>query len=174
MPSVSASRPGEVLLPLDETGLARIADRLMLDAVQSLAIGFLHAYANLDHERRARDILQRLCPALSISLSSEICPEIRECERLSTVAANAYIQPLVVDYLDRLARDLCRIGLSCSVLVMTSGGGLMPLELAKAVPIRLVESGPAGGAVLAASTAAGSDRHGHPPVAAVPYRPCGN
>jgi N-methylhydantoinase A len=145
---------GEELLPLDETGLSRIADRLVLDEVQSLAIGFLHAYANPDHERRARDILQRLCPAVSISLSSDICPEIREYERISTVAANAYIQPMVVDYLDHLEGDLGRIGVSCPVLVMTSGGGLMPIELAKAVPIRLVESGPAGGAILAASIAA--------------------
>jgi N-methylhydantoinase A len=149
-----AAASGEVLLPLDESAVVEIAGHLTRHRIESLAIGFLHAYANPEHERRARDLIRRHCPALSISLSSDVCPEIREYERISTVAANAYVQPLVVDYLDRLTASLREIGLSCPILVMTSGGGLMPLPLAKAVPIRLVESGPAGGAILSASIAA--------------------
>src|SRR5262249_25436131 len=93
------------------------------------------------------------CQDLSISLSSDVCPEIREYERISTVVANAYIQPLVADYLDRLAIELTRIGLTCPVMLMASGGGLLPLDLAKRVPVRLVESGPAGGAILSAGVA---------------------
>src|SRR5262249_59701283 len=111
-------------------------------------IGFLHAYADPRHERLAGEIIQARWQSLSISLSSDICPEIREYERISTTVANAYIKPLVANYLDRLAVELGRIGLRCSVMFMASGGGLMPLDLAKRVPVRLVESGPAGGAGL--------------------------
>ena len=147
------SARGEVLIPLDEAGLTEIARELRANQVESLAIGFLHAYADARHEWRARDIIQAQCQSLSISLSSDVCPEIREYERISTVIANAYIQPLVSTYLDRLAGELSALGLRCPMLLMASGGGLMPLELAKRIPIRLVESGPAGGAVLSSGLA---------------------
>lgn len=147
------SASGDVLLPLDERRLPGIVERLSHDSIDSLAIGFLHAYVNPAHEQRARDIIRQLDPELSISLSSEVCPEIREYERISTVCANAYIQPLITRYLDRLATSLVDLGLRCPAFLMTSGGGVMPLQLAKHVPIRLVESGPAGGAILAASIA---------------------
>jgi N-methylhydantoinase A len=148
------SAGGDVLRPLDEECFATIVPNLQRERIESIAVGFLHAYANPTHERKVRDILQALAPDLSISLSSDVCPEIREYERISTTCANAYIQPLVAAYLDRLSQRLFDLGLRCPALLMTSGGGVMPLELAKKVPIRLVESGPAGGAVLSSSIAA--------------------
>jgi len=151
------SAAGDVLQPLDEECFATIVPNLQRERIESIAVGFLHAYANPTHERKVRDILQALAPDLSISLSSDVCPEIREYERISTTCANAYIQPLVAAYLDRLSQRLFDLGLRCPALLMTSGGGVMPLELAKKVPIRLVESGPAGGAVLSSSIAAELD-----------------
>lgn len=148
------SARGDVLLPLDERQLEPVIEALRANEIQSLAIGFLHAYADPRHERQARDVILTRCQDLSISLSSDVCPEIREYERISTTVASAYIQPLVATYLDRLATELARIGLTCPVMLMASGGGLMPLDLAKRVPVRLVESGPAGGAVLSAGLAA--------------------
>src|SRR5215831_11090844 len=147
------SARGEVLVPLCERELDPVIDTLRAQQIESLAIGFLHAYADPRHERFARDIIASRCRGLSISLSSDVCPEIREYERISTVVANAYIQPLVADYLDRLAIELTRIGLTCPVMLMASGGSLLPLDLAKRVPVRLIESGPAGGAILSAGVA---------------------
>jgi N-methylhydantoinase A len=148
------SARGDVLIPLDERDLHPVIESLRANEIESLAIGFLHAYADPRHERLARDVILSRCQNLSISLSSDVCPEIREYERISTAVANAYVQPLVATYLDRLAAELAGIGLTCPLMLMTSGGGLMPLELAKRVPVRLVESGPAGGAVLSAGLAA--------------------
>jgi len=147
------SAQGEVLLPLDERDLERVAGELRRLEVESLAIGFLHSYANAGHEERARDVLRRKLPGLSISLSSEVCPEIREYERMSTVCANAYVQPLVEAYLDRLRSSLDGRGLTAPAFLMGSAGGIIPLDIAKRVPIRLIESGPAGGAILSASIA---------------------
>lgn len=147
------SARGDVLIPLDADAVSSLVSRLKELEIESLAIGFLHAYVNHDHERRARDIIQAKLQRLSISLSSDVCPEIREYERLSTVAANAYVQPLVASYLERLSHSLTDVGLRCPLLLMASGGGLMPLDLAIKVPIRLVESGPAGGAVLSSALA---------------------
>ncbi|MGH8702007.1 MAG: hydantoinase/oxoprolinase family protein [Burkholderiales bacterium] len=144
---------GTVLAPLDEAALAILAPPLKANRIKSLAIGFLHAYANPAHERRASEILGRLVPDVAISLSSDICPEIREYERISTICANAYIAPLVAGYLDRLEQSMARLGIHCPAFLMTSGGGVVPIHLAKRVPIRLVESGPAGGAVLSSSIA---------------------
>ena len=148
------SASGEILQPLDEQCLAMLVPSLRKERIESIAVGFLHAYVNPAHERRVREILHALAPDLSISLSSDVCPEIREYERISTTCANAYIQPLVADYLDRLSQRLLDLGIRCAAFLMTSGGGVMPLQLAKQVPIRLVESGPAGGAVLSSSIAA--------------------
>ncbi|MBJ3778874.1 hydantoinase/oxoprolinase family protein [Acuticoccus mangrovi] len=144
---------GEVLIPLDEAAVAEAAARIGEAAGESVAIGFLHSYANPAHEQQAAEIVRRVLPDISISLSSEVCPEIREYERLSTVAANAYVQQLVVSYLTRLSARLEAAGIGCPAFLMTSGRGVMPFDLAMQVPIRLVESGPAGGAVLSASIA---------------------
>ena len=144
---------GRPLIPLDEARLTLVAAALREHRVESLAIGFLHSYTNPDHERAARDRIEALLPGLAISLSSDVCPEIREYERFSTTCTNAYIAPIVAAYLDRLEENLRRLDIRCPAFLMTSGGGVVPLHLAKRVPIRLVESGPAGGAVLSSSIA---------------------
>jgi N-methylhydantoinase A len=144
---------GRVLLPLDEASVSAVVPALEREGVGSLAIGLLHSYANADHERRVADILGRMCPQLSISLSSEVAPEIREYERQTTTVANAYVRPLMERYLRALEAAFRGRGLDCPFLLVTSGGGLCTVETAARFPIRLVESGPAGGAVLAASIA---------------------
>ena len=145
---------GRVLRPLDEAAVEAVAGDLARLEVESVGIGFLHSYANPVHERRAREILAGVLPDVSITLSSEACPEVREYERFCTTAANAYVQPLMASYLARLRDRLEARGLTCPVLLMTSGGGLASLDAAIRFPIRLVESGPAGGAILATRIAA--------------------
>ncbi len=150
---------GATLEPLDEAGVVRAA-RAMLEAdVRSVAIGFLHAYAHSAHERRARELVERVFGeagddiARTVCISSEVCPEMREYERLSTTVANAYVRPLMAGYLERLRALLDEAGVRCPLLLMMSGGGLTTLDHATRFPIRLVESGPAGGAILAAHLA---------------------
>ena len=140
---------GGVLKPLDEASVEAAAAVLEENGIESVAIGYMHAYANPDHERRTRDILAARLADVSFSLSSEVCPEIREYERFTTTVANAYVRPLIASYLARLRDKLAKMGVACPVLLMTSGGGLTTLENAMQFPIRLVESGPAGGAILA-------------------------
>ena len=145
---------GAVLRPLDEDAVRALLPVLDAEGVESVAIGLLHAYANDDHERRIRDIITAARPDLHITLSSEVCPEVREYERLTTASANAYVQPLMASYLTRLKSELDARGFACPVFMMTSGGGLTTLDTAVRFPIRLVESGPAGGAILATEVAA--------------------
>jgi len=145
---------GRILLPLDEQAVQQLIPELERLEVESVAVGFLHSYANPQHEHRVRELLAERLPTLSITLSSEVCPEVREYERLTTASANAYVQPMMARYLSRLGEELQRMGLHCPLLLMTSGGGLTTLETALRFPIRLVESGPAGGAILASRLAA--------------------
>jgi len=146
---------GEVLVPLDESAVDAIADVLLAESVKAVAIGLLHAYAHDAHERRVRDLLARRLPKdMTICLSSEVAPEIREYERFSTTVANAYVRPLMAGYLHRLRGQLKDMGLRAPLFLMMSGGGLTTLETAVRFPIRLVESGPAGGAILASQIAA--------------------
>ena len=146
-------RDGRVLIPLDEASLSAALPVLNEHGVESVAIGYLHAFVNPAHEQRTAEWLQTARPDLSISLASEVCPEIREFERLSTACANAYVRPLMARYLESLAGELMAQGFNCPFLLMTSGGGLTTLETAVRFPIRLVESGPAGGAILARQVA---------------------
>ena len=148
---------GRVVVELDEAALETVARALRDAGIEALAIAFLHSYENPAHERRAGEILAALCPDLSITLSSDVCPEAREYERTSTAIANAFVQPLVAGYLGRLRDALAAAGCRGEVLLMTSGGHLSSLEAARRFPIRLVESGPAGGALLAAALAAERD-----------------
>ncbi|MBI1942108.1 MAG: hydantoinase/oxoprolinase family protein [Betaproteobacteria bacterium] len=141
---------GEVRTPLLESSLKEVLENIRKAKVQSVAVGFLHSYANDVHERRAAELLAAGLPGVAITLSSAVCPEIREYERFSTACANAYVQPLMSNYLERLAAELARRGLRCPVYLMTSGGGLTTLETARRFPVRLIESGPAGGAILSA------------------------
>lgn len=152
------SARGEVLRALDETAFDCIADALEREGVESLAIGFMHAWRHGEHESRARDlIVPRLPRTVTVCLSSEVCPEIREYERFSTTVANAYVRPLMSRYLLRLRDMLAADGFGCPLFLMMSGGGLTTLEQAARFPIRLLESGPAGGAIFAASVAAELD-----------------
>jgi N-methylhydantoinase A len=144
---------GNVLVPLDEATVKALAPRLKAAGVEAIAIGYMHAYLDGTHERRTRDILAEMLPGVSISLSSEVSPEIREYERWSTAVANAYVQPVMDRYLGRLDAALRQRGVVCPLFMITSGGGLAALETARKFPIRLVESGPAGGAILAAALA---------------------
>jgi len=144
---------GNVLTSLDEGALESLLAQLDACRAQAVAVCFLHAYANPAHEQRLRDLLSTHRPDLHISLSSDISPEAREFERLCTTVANAYVQPLMATYLAEFAEEFARAGLSCPILMMTSGGGMTTLETARSHPIRLVESGPCGGAVLAAKVA---------------------
>jgi len=142
---------GNVLLPLDDAAVRSLVPALKSNRIESIAIGYMHAYLDGTHERRTRDILLEAIPGLSISLSSEVSPEIREYERWSTAAANAYVQPVMDRYLGKLDAALREKGFTCPLFMITSGGGLTGLDTARRFPIRLVESGPAGGAILAAA-----------------------
>ncbi|MEM8950581.1 MAG: hydantoinase/oxoprolinase family protein [Pseudomonadota bacterium] len=148
---------GRVLTPLDEEAVLALLPSLEAEGIESVAIGFLHAYANPAHERRCAELLQAMRPDLGITLSSEVCPEIREYERFTTTTANAYVRPLMSAYLGELGDRLEASGIAAPLLMMTSGGGLTALETARKFPIRLVESGPAGGAILASQVAASLD-----------------
>ena len=140
---------GQELQPLDEAALEGIAAGGGFGAV---AVGFIHSYANPSHERRARKILAgRL--KLPISVSAEVSPQMREFERFNTVCANAYVRPQMADYLARLQTRLKDMGAGCPVFMIHSGGGLISVETASEFPVRLVESGPAGGAIFAADIA---------------------
>lgn len=151
---------GEVLLPIDTAAVRAAAAQFRAQEVTSVAIAFLHSYANPDHERAAAAVLAECLPGVCISLSSEVSPEIREYERFSTTVANAYVQPLVASYLQRLEHKLGMRGFHCPLFLMLSSGGLTTVGTAARFPVRLVESGPAGGAIFAASVAAerGIDR----------------
>jgi len=144
---------GRVLVPLDEAGVASLADRLLAAGVQSVAIGFLHSFTNPAHERRTGEILAARLPEIAITLSSDVSPEMREYERFSTACANAYVQPLIGRYLADLDAMLRREDFVCPLFLMLSGGGLTSVETAIRFPVRLVESGPAGGAIFAAEIA---------------------
>ncbi len=135
---------GGVLVPLDEAAVGALVPRLQALEVESVAIGFLHAYANPAHERRCAEILRAGLPELWFTLSCEVCPEIREYERFTTAAANAYVQPRIAGYLERLAQGLAGAGLACPLFLMTSGGGLMTVAHARREPIRLIEFGACG------------------------------
>ena len=145
---------GRELLALDEPALEEIAGQISHAGYESIAIGFIHSYVNDAHEQRAREILRGCLPGLSISISSEVSPQMREFERFNTVCANAFVKPLMASYLGRLVERLESAGANCPVFMIHSGGGLISIESAIEFPVRLLESGPAGGAIYAADFAA--------------------
>lgn len=145
---------GAALLPLDEDGVRAAAAFFAAEGVESVAVAFLHSYVNPAHEQRAAALLREALPGVTISLSCEVSPEMREYERFSTTAANAYVQPIVASYLGRLDQKLRALGFGCPLFLMLSSGGLTTVETAARFPVRLVESGPAGGALFAAAVAA--------------------
>lgn len=145
---------GSLLIPLDESRVRAVAAEMRRQEVRAVAVGLLHSYMKPAHEARIREILAEELPDIPVSLSSEVCPEIREYERISTTVANAYVQPLMREYLSRLERRLKERGFSSPVLMIMSSGTITTVDTARRFPIRMVESGPAGGAVLATSIAA--------------------
>ena len=141
---------GNILLPLDEAALIVAARQLVeVEKVEALAIGFLHAWRDPRHERRAAEVIRGLYPDLPMTLSSAVAPEIREFERISTACANAYVQPRMQRYLAKLEASLAAMGVTGALYVMLSGGGIASVQEAKDYPIRLIESGPAAGAMAA-------------------------
>ncbi len=144
---------GEVLLPLDPDEVTAMAQRVVDGGYEAVAIGLMHAYANDAHEVQMAEALRKLAPDLSISISSVISPQMRELPRFNTVIANAYVQPQVADYLGRLVSRLRDAGVNAPVFMLHSGGGLISVETAAEQPVRLLESGPAGGAIYAADFA---------------------
>ena len=135
---------GAVRVPLDEAGVAALVPALDEAGVASVAVAYLHAYANPAHEERTGEILARLRPDLSVSLSSEVSPEIREFERFTTASANAYVKPLMARYLADLEARLAEGGYAAPVLLMTSGGGLCTLRHGRRTSVALVESEASG------------------------------
>lgn len=144
---------GTVLIQLEEVHITELIAELQANQVDALAICLLHAYANPAHEQRLRDVIGTALPNLSISLSSEVSPEAREFDRLCTTVANAYVQPMLDRYLSEFKYLFEAEGLCCPILMMTASGGMCTVQTARSFPIRLVESGPAGGAILAAKIA---------------------
>ena len=145
---------GNILIDLDLKQVEALAEQIAEAGYDSVAVGLIHSYANDKHEKMVRDVLAKRLPDVMVSLSSEVSPQMREYERFNTVVANAYIKPLMKSYLSRLAGRLGEEGVDCSIFLMHSGGGIISIDSAAEFPVRLVESGPAGGAVFAAHIAA--------------------
>jgi len=141
---------GNIIKPLDVNSIRKVIHELYNQKLESLAIVFLHSFRNPEHELKTRSILTKELPEISISISSEVAPEIREYERMSTTVANAYVKPLTRKYIDKIEKNLKIIGYESRLFLMISSGGITTSETAKAFPIRMVESGPAAG-VLAAT-----------------------
>src|SRR5215470_10302785 len=141
---------GRVVTPLDLAAVRAAARRLVDEGVEAIAVCFLHAYRNPAHERAAAELLRREFPLVSVSLSSDVVAELREYPRAVTTCANAYVQPLMARYLARFERELAARGFRGRLNLMHSAGGLISPAAACAFPIRLIESGPAGGGLATA------------------------
>ena len=140
---------GKILKPLNVENLEDLFTKIKKENFESIGIGFLHSYANSNNEKLLKEILTKKFPDIKISISSEVCPEIREYERFTTTVINSYIKPLMSTYIENLRKNLIEEGFKASLLLMTSGGTLTNVDSACEFPVRLVESGPAGGAILA-------------------------
>ena len=141
---------GTVVTPLDEGAVEAAATRLKAEGVEALAVCYLHAYINPEHERRTRDILARVFPDAVVSLSSDVAPVFREYFRASTTLINAGVRPIVERYLSNIETRLRRAGLKGQLLVMQSSGGVLTFEAARTRPVYMVESGPAAGVIVSA------------------------
>jgi N-methylhydantoinase A len=139
---------GEVLVELDEAGVAAIAAEIKARGIKSVAVCLLHGYRYAGHEERIGALLRAQLPDVSVSLSSSVCPEIREYDRASTTAVNAYTRPLMSGHVAQLEGELARRETG-QLLWMTSSGGIVPGITASAMPVRMIESGPAAGVVAA-------------------------
>jgi N-methylhydantoinase A len=138
-------RDGRVVRDIDENEVRKSVSEILSDGIQSVAITFLHSYRNYLHEQRVKEILKSVRPGIFVSASSDIVREYREYERLSTTVLDAYIKPIVSDYLDRLGESLEKRGFRGVLLIMKSDGGTMPVSTAATTPVFTLQSGPAGG-----------------------------
>jgi N-methylhydantoinase A len=141
------SARGEVQEPLDAAEVGHVVDRLLAEGVEAVAVCLLNAYANPVHEAAVADAVRRKVPGLALSVSSEVLPEIKEYERTSTTVINAYVMPVVRRYLTTLQAGLGEIDVRAPLMIMQSNGGLMTAEAAAAIPMHVIESGPAAGVV---------------------------
>ncbi len=141
---------GSVMTDLKEQTVREIAGRLKERGIRSVAVCLLHAYKYPQHEQRVAALLREADPDIFVSLSSEVCPEVREFDRASTTVVNAYTRPQMAGHVAHLQREFAEKGIDRQVLWMTSSGGLVPSQRAAELPVRLIESGPAAGAVAAA------------------------
>src|ERR1700751_2860208 len=141
---------GEVITALEEETVREIAGRLREEGIRSVAVCLLHAYKYPDHEQRIAALLREEDPDIFVSLSSEVCPEVREFDRASTTVVNAYTRPQMSGHVAHLEREFADKGIDRQVLWMTRSGGLVPGHRAAELPVRLIESGPAAGAGAAA------------------------
>jgi N-methylhydantoinase A len=144
---------GLIITSIDKDQFCNLITKIKNENFESIAVGFLHSYANPDNEKILKAFLTKELPDVEVSISSDVCPEIREYERFTTTVVNAYIKPLMSNYLKKLDQKLLNSGFNCPLLLMTSGGTLTNISSACNNPVRLVESGPAGGAILATSIA---------------------
>lgn len=144
---------GRVLIPIEQRAVEDLANELRNKGYTSVAVGFLHSYVNNNHENVVGKIIQNKIPNIMVSLSNEVSPQVREYERFSTTVANAYIKPLIEKYLLNFLTELEKKNINCPAFLMHSGGGIMSFQDAIKFPVRLVESGPAGGAMFAADLA---------------------
>jgi N-methylhydantoinase A len=140
---------GHVLVPLNRMEVFDVIQELQRDGVEALAIVLLHSFRNPLHERIIREVVESEFPSLTLSLSSDVMPEIREFERTSTTAANVYVKPIARGYLNKLRTDVQQLGFQGDLYIMLSNGGITTCETASEYPIRLIESGPAAGALAA-------------------------
>ena len=144
---------GNIIKPINTKKFHSLVDTIKNEKFESIGIGFLHSYANSKNENELKEFLLKYLPEVEVSISSDVCPEIREYERFTTTVVNSYIKPLISTYLKKLDSDLRQKGFNCPLLLMTSGGTLTNVLSPCNNPVRLVESGPAGGAILATSIA---------------------
>ncbi|HEX2513405.1 MAG TPA: hydantoinase/oxoprolinase family protein, partial [Chloroflexota bacterium] len=147
---------GAVVRPLDEAGAREAIARLRREGVQAVAVCLLHAYADGAHEARLGALLHEALPGAYVALSHQVLPQIQEYERLSTTVVDAYVGPVVARYLEEMEGGLAGLGLSAPLRVMQSNGGSMSAGVARRRPARLIESGPAAGAVAVAALARGA------------------
>ncbi|HEX4172583.1 MAG TPA: hydantoinase/oxoprolinase family protein, partial [Acetobacteraceae bacterium] len=145
---------GSVVTPFDAAAARKVAMRVGNGTYRSVAVAFLHAYANPAHERQMAEILATVAPDVAVTLASELSPKFREYERTSTAVANAYIKPIVESYIGRLQQALGELGIGAELAIMQSNGGLMSADKARESPVRIIESGPAAGVLMAARVGA--------------------
>jgi len=146
-------KDGVVITALDEKAAKQAIEELAADGVKSVAVSFLHAYRYPAHEQRVREIATEIAPDMFVSLSSDVLPEIREYERTVATALNAYVRPYIGHYLEELEKGLGAIGIKATLNIMQSNGGVISRDYAETMPLRMLESGPAAGALAASHVA---------------------